>query len=500
MYRGPQNDNQELQINLQQLISAVYQRIWLIAAVAVVGALLGFWISRTFITPKYEATALFYVDNSSVTVGDSSIKVDVGDLSAAKHLVDSYIVILESRETLLQVAEYTGVDLSHRELQDMISANAVNGTEIFQVTVRSPSRYQADRIADGIAGIFPERISELIEGTSCKVVERAVVPASPSYPSHLLNCFIGFVIGLFGALFWVIGEEFLDVTIREEGDIVWLCRHPILAAIPDMTTVSKGGYYGYADAANSKKPEKSGTQQDFLGQNMSFAATEAYKLLRTKLQFSFADDARCHVVCVSSAMAGEGKSLSVLNLAYSLAQLDQRVLVVDCDMRRPTTAAKLKIKKSPGLSNYLTGQSELEEVVQRSGQRMSDTFDVITAGRNPPNPVELLSSFRMKELLDILRKKYDYILLDLPPVGEVSDALTVANWADGVLLVARQNYCNRNVFSAMVQQFAYMGSNVLGIVYNCSTEGGGIYTRRYHRRYRRGYEGYYASDDKKKRT
>ena len=130
MYRGPQNDNQELQINLQQLISAVYQRIWLIAAVAVVGALLGFWISRTFITPKYEATALFYVDNSSVTVGDSSIKVDAGDLSAAKHLVDSYIVILESRETLLQVAEYTGVDLSHRELQDMISANAVNGTEI----------------------------------------------------------------------------------------------------------------------------------------------------------------------------------------------------------------------------------------------------------------------------------------------------------------------------------------------------------------------------------
>ena len=238
-----------------------------------------------------------------------------------------------------------------------------------------------------------------------------------------------------------------------------------------------------------------------VGQGMSFAASEAYKLLRTKLQFSFAGDGECRVIGVSSAMAGEGKSLSSINVAYSMSQLGKKVLLIDCDMRRPSLATKLKIEKYPGLSNYLTGLNELNELLQNCGiEGEEDAFQVVTAGRNPPNPVELLSSTKMSDLLVSLRQTYDYVILDLPPVGEVSDALALAKEMDGLLLVVRQNYCNRLAVRSAVRQFAFMDSRILGVVYNATTEGRGAYGKKYYKYGKYGksrYYGYYRREEEK---
>ena len=159
-----------------------------------------------------------------------------------------------------------------------------------------------------------------------------------------LACLVGFVVGFALSVVIILLREFFDITIRTEEDVTQAHKYPLLAAVPDMAAPSKGGYY----YANGKKAEKKkaaghGKQPELVGPDISFAATEAYKLLRTKLQFSFTDDHACHVIGVSSALSGEGKSLSAVNLAYSLSQLDKKVLLIDCDMRRPTVAAKLPI-------------------------------------------------------------------------------------------------------------------------------------------------------------
>ena len=227
-------------------------------------------------------------------------------------------------------------------------------------------------------------------------------------------------------------------------------------------------------------------------------ATEAYKRLRTKLQFSFADENTSRVIGLSSALSGEGKSLTAVNLAYTPAQLNKRVIILDCDMRRPTLADKTGLNKKPGLSEYLTGQHELKDVIQHYGQdNDAVAFHVISAGENPPNPVEMLSSLRMERLLNSLREVYDYIVLDLPPVTEVTDAMAIAPKADGMLLVVRQNYCDRVVLSETVQQFAFINAKILGIVFNCTSEQAGkyygkgyykgYYRRRYYKRYSKGY-------------
>ena len=127
----------------------------------------------------------------------------------------------------------------------------------------------------------------------------------------------------------------------------------------------------------------------------------------------------------------------------------------------------------------------------------SNTFHVISAGPNPPNPVELLSSARMKKALESVRKEYDYVILDLPPVGEVSDALAITKETDGMLLVVRQNYCDRNVLTDAVRQCDFIQAKTLGVVVNCTNEFGGKgYYKHYYKRYYRGYGKSYENNDR----
>jgi len=487
----------EWEIDLARIFGAVMDRAWVVAIVAVLCAVAVFAGTYFLITPQYESAAMFYVNNSNLSLGDASVSISSGDLSTSRNLVDSYIVILNTRETLVDVIDYSGVSRTYKEVREMITSAAVNETEIFQVTVTSPDPHEAERIANAIAYILPKRIGTIIDGTSAKVVDAAIVPTKPSSPNYIVNTLVGFMLGFIVTVGVIALREIFDTTIRVEEDITQSCKHPILAAVPDMTAPGKGGAYGYGAGRSKKGKYSAVTQQtklQVMGPNISFAASEAYKLLRTKLQFSFADENDCHIIGLSSALSGEGKSLTAVNLAYTLSQLDKKVLLVDCDMRRPTLAEKLGILKYPGLSNYLTRQCHLDELVQLCQMKEGETgFHVITAGQNPPNPVELLSSARMKRALDAMRGAYDYVILDLPPVGEVSDALVIAKETDGILLVVRQNFCDRSVLSDAVQQFEFIQAKTLGVVFNCTSEHGG---KGYYKKYYKGYAKSYENNDR----
>ena len=492
--------NEEIEIDLSRLFSSLLKKAWLIGAVAVLCAVLTLVYTVVCVTPKYESGAKFYVNNSSLDVGIDSI-ISASDISAAKDLVQSYIVILNTRETLNDVIDYAGVDRTYGEVKAMISAASVSGTEIFQVVVTCENPVEAEKIADAIAYVLPKRISSIIDGTSAKVVESAVLPTSASSPSYTKNTMLGFVLGLMIMAAVVVVLELLDVTIRAEEDITHDCQHPILASVPDMAASGKGApQYGYGRGTRKGESAENAAQDRpvaLYGSQIGFAASESYKLLRTKLQFSFTEDKGCRVIGITSAMVGEGKSLTAVNLAYSLAELGKRVILLDADMRRPTLAEKLGLNKKPGLSSCLTGQGDLNNLIQRCNVSGDEkTFYVITAGQNPPNPAELLSSNKMNLVLDTLRKHYDYVIVDLPPIKEVSDSLAIADKLDGMLLVVRQNCCNRVDLGNTVRQLAFVNAKVLGIVFNGVSESVKGYGRKYYNRYNRGYGYYYRRTSK----
>lgn len=499
------NNNEEVEVDLGRLLQAVWRRIWLVALAAVLTTAIALVGTLMFVTPQYQSSAKFYVNNGSFDLGD--IGLSAGDLSASKGLVNTYIVILQTRETLNDVIDYAGVDMTYKELRGIVSAASVSDTEIFEVTVTHPDPVTAERLANAIAYVLPKRIDTIVEGTSAKVAEAAVMATSPSSPDYVQNAIVGLLVGVVLAMAGIIIRELVDVTVRAEEDIARVCSHPVLAAVPDMTAPVKGGHYQRTGYGNRKQPADTQQEPKLIGNDISFAASEAYKLLRTKLQYSFADESNSRVIGIASALTGEGKSLTAINLAHSLAQLDKKVLLVDCDMRRPSLATKLPISKRPGLSGYLTSQNHLDELVQDCGIEGDEyAFKVIASGQNPPNPVELLSSARMKRLITKLRDAYDYIILDLPPVSEVSDALAVAKMVDGILLVVRQHYCQRPALSTANRQFAFVDGRILGVVYNCTNDDSnryGYYKRYYRKqygRYGRKYEGSYLNKQPAKAT
>lgn len=230
-------------------------------------------------------------------------------------------------------------------------------------------------------------------------------------------------------------------------------------------------------------------QQSMIGSNLNFAASEAYKLLRTNLEFSFTDDEEQKIIGITSSLKGEGKSITAINLAYTIAEAGKKVLLMECDMRLPTVSKRLNLKSSKGMSNLLVGMNAADEVVQEGV--LSETMDVIPAGDIPPNASELLASKRMEYTLEYLSKYYDYILLDLPPVTVVADALVASKLVSGMVVVVRQDYVGRAALSETMRQLKYVNAKVLGFVFNSVDDHTLPYNKRYYRKgYYKGKYGY----------
>lgn len=203
-------------------------------------------------------------------------------------------------------------------------------------------------------------------------------------------------------------------------------------------------------------------RRHILNPNSSFYAKEAYKTLRTNIRF-FLNQEGCKKFCITSSTMGEGKSITILNLAISFAEDGQKVLLIDADMRRPAMARLLVEKASPGLSNVLAGLVDEDKAIRKE---VFHNLDILYAGDVPPNPLELLGSERMRELLNRLSQEYDYILVDSPPVNAVADARVVANLLDGVLYLVRQNRTEKEAVARGINLLKLTDAKLLGFVIN----------------------------------
>ncbi len=456
------NTNTEVTIDLKRLFGAVLKKWWLLLVCAVAASAIAYCYTLYFVAPRYQASSMFYLSNKNISSAVSS-----NDITAAKDLVRSYSVILKARSTLQDIIDKAGVNCTYERAAAMIDAYSVNETEILRVVVTSTDPEEATKLAHAIEEVLPPRLEVIIEGTFIKLVDTAVTPKYPSSPNYQYSAAIGSLIGLVVAALLILLKELMDDRIHSEGEIGYCCDVPVLTAVPNMSSYEKGA----SNSSIRKLRFGSGRPEPTFGPKISFSAAESYKRLRTMLQFSFSDEMASHVIGVSSAMCGEGKSTTSVNLAYTLSQLGAHVILIDCDMRRPSLDSKLRLPKQPGLSNYLTNQCALDSVIQDCALSSNDgAFSVVAAGRNPPNPIELLSSNRMLRMLKELREKYDFIVLDLPPAGEVSDAIAVGKMTDGMLLTVRQNFCTRSALKDIVRQFNYVNVKILGIVLNGASD------------------------------
>ena len=251
-------NNDVMEIDLLKLFSALWRRALVIILVALLVASAAFAVTLFFIEPTYQATASFYVNNSSISIGSMNYSISAGELSASSTLVNTYIYILKSRTTLEDVIEKGDLPYTYVQLNNMITTKTVANTAAFDVTVTSGSPTESEHIANTIATVLPERITEIVDGSSVRIVDYAIVPAHRAGPSYTKNLMIGFLVGAVLAA-GIITVRFLideqnDVVIHSSDELRELYPDiKVLALIPDMRLSEKKGYYYSSYYGDRKK-------------------------------------------------------------------------------------------------------------------------------------------------------------------------------------------------------------------------------------------------------
>ncbi len=260
--------NDEVEIDLLAILKVLWSNAWIIVvSMIVLGAIL-FSYAMFFITPTYKASAKMYVNNSDISVGGTSFSISSSELTAAKSLLEVYVIILKTRITLERVIDEAGLEYTYEELNKMVSANSVNSTEVFEISVVSTSPSEAELIVDKIVDILPDRISEVVEGSRVRLVDHAVIPTEKESPSCTKYAVIGILIGALVSCAAIIISHMLDDTVSGEEYLTQKYDIPVLVVVPDAYSHSHGKYGKYAKYG---KYSKYGYYKDY---NSATAKTE----------------------------------------------------------------------------------------------------------------------------------------------------------------------------------------------------------------------------------
>jgi capsular exopolysaccharide synthesis family protein len=295
-------------------------------------------------------------------------------------------------------------------------------------------------------------INSLYEQNDIEVLEHARAPETPTSPSLPMNLAAGLLAGIVLGGGTITLIEGLDDTIRSEADVEEFTDKPILAMLPRL---KPGVLRGLQEIGESAADTITHTAP-----KSSFA--EGIKTLRTNLTFMAPDDPPTTML-VTSPGPGEGKTLASTNTAIAMAQSGLDTLLVDTDLRKPRIHRALNLSKDPGMSGAIKGDYEVKDV---TAETQIENLDVLTSGEVPPNPSELLHSERFGEIVETLRKEYDRVIFDSPPLAAVSDALILSQSVDGVLLILEFGKTRRGTFKRSLEQLHGIGAPLLGCVIN----------------------------------
>jgi len=323
---------------------------------------------------------------------------------------------------------------------------------------------ESDRLLyDGLLQKLKEAtITVGLRSTNIRVVDPALAPGGPSRPQKARNILLAFLIGLIGGVGLALFREYLDNTVKSPDDIEALTGLPSLAVVPAMPGLNahqgrlarrtgEGGSPGRIELLSYAQPKSQ--------------ISEAFRALRTSLLLSQAEHPP-QVILVTSALPREGKTTAAVNLAVTLAQLGDRTLLMDSDLRKPGVrrALNLTLGKDVGLSSYLAGVSSLDEATIQ--HPTITNLSALTTGPVPPSPADLLSSHRMREAIAELRRRFKFIVIDSPPVMAATDAVILSALTDGVLLVVRSGETPKEAFTRTRDLLAAVKCRLLGVVLN----------------------------------
>ena len=417
---------------------------WLTVAITAAVMLVGAVALTLLTTPLYEATTRLFV---STTVGTSANDLYQGNRLSQDRVL-SYTELIKGETVSQRTVDKLGLEMTATELQAKVKATAKLDTVLINVKVLDESPVRARDIANALSDEFVAMARELetpapgAKPDARVVVEqRATVPEKPVIPKTKRNIAAGLALGALAGVGLAFLRDMLDNTVQDQDS---------------LESITGAGIVGTIPLDRNRKTEPAITFE-----TDRTAIAEAFRKLRTNLQFLNVDSPP-RVIVVTSSAPSEGKSTTAINIALALAEAEHNVVLIDGDLRRPSLDKYLQLVGSVGFSTVLSGGAALSDVLQ---QTKFPCLTALTSGPIPPNPSELLGSQSAKNILKELRAEFDYVIIDSAPLLAVTDSAILATESDGALLMVRFGETKRDQLAHAVGILRSVGATVLGSVF-----------------------------------
>lgn len=443
----------EIEFKLADVWDVLSKYYYMICGCTVLFALIAFICNQYLFDEIYASSTTLYTWNSYANGTQIDSSTANRDIVFYNRLVNDYKQLIESRRVNDAVKkilkEHTAGALPDYSIEVKLKRN----TRMITIKAQSTNAKIACLAANTTAQVFIDTIKTMMDMNNIKIIDKAYVSKCPVKPNKVRNIFIFAILGMlvgFGIGFLL---KIVDNTVKSMSDATNYFQLPAMGIIPEVIASNKKT--GQANCGVTIINSENANKSHFV---------EAFRVIRNNIEYTSPDNP-LKVVMSSSAMPNAGKTTLTCNLASSFALSGKKVLIVDCDLRKPTIHSVFKINNSLGVVNYLIHKATLEECIQKN---VINGVDVISAGAIPPNPSELLMSETFQTMIADLRSKYDYIFLDAPPATiNLADAAIVGRIADGSLFVLRANYCKYDVAKhAMEQLLQVNGNKIIGLVLN----------------------------------
>ena len=429
------------ELELRQLWGMLRKRWIIVFALPLIAALTIGAISFYVITPVYQASTTLIIGRKASEAALQATTQVFGN-SVLQQLIKNYSEIAKSHTVEKNVLKDLNSSMSVAELDELITVEQVKTTDLIEIKVTNKN----PELAASIANTTAQEFSKAVPVDSINIVDTADIPNKPITPNKTKNVALAFIAGLIASISLVFMLEYLDNTVKTSSDVKKILEIPLLGLI--------------ANYEMGKEEKNTSAHSLITLEETKSPISESYRSIRTNLEFATLDSANQKILVTSSG-PDEGKSLTVANLAVSMAQSGKSVLVLDADLRYPTQHKLFGLANRQGLSGALVQDQNYRDYLKET---TVPGLMILTAGPIPPNPAELVGSQQMKRLIEEAREQFHMVLIDSPAIIAVTDAAILAQKVDGVILVLASGKVNKDDAQTAKVQLDNVGAKILGSI------------------------------------
>jgi len=448
-------------IDLQTIVRIILKYWQIILLAAALGGFSGWGLSKWVFTPVYEANTTIFAWESSDDEKTQKLKNQYMDIEANSRLVNDYKEIITSRKVQDEVYRLKQLKFINESKKNYkISSDIQRNTRMVKIVASSSNPEVAAFVANTTAEVFIKVIRDIMNLKSIQIIDAAELPENPVKPSPPVNAIIGFMLGLGLALLAASVKEMLDWTIKIPEEVPERIGKNVIGTIPE----AKIDDQSQEDGPKNKHTVAMRTPRFFGAEKNNHAIVEVFKILRTNIEFMVPGKNKSKIVMFTSALPGEGKSTIIANLALSMSNSGKKVIILDCDLRKPFMHKFFSVDNTKGLVSIIVGAAPFQDAIHRNA--LNKGLDLISSGPIPPNPTELLMTDEFKQLLEELSQGYDYIFIDAPPTLNMADTSILGHLADATIFIITAGKTRIELIKRCLRQLSQTNIEISGILLN----------------------------------